>query len=139
MKYPGESGSSEVEPTRRSGRARGAPLRKTGEMRVGAGLVHARLATPFLILRYSAALGRGSPWMVRVNNSLFVHLIPILQLAIAPVILISGVGLLLLTLTNRFGCVLDRAALSTAMPSRALTCASRSRSCAAAPRSSERP
>ena len=47
--------------------------------------------------------------MVRVNNTLFVHLIPILQLAIAPVILISGVGLLLLTLTNRFGRVLDRA------------------------------
>jgi len=44
-----------------------------------------------------------------VNNTLFVHLIPVLQLAIAPVILISGVGLLLLTLTNRFGRVLDRA------------------------------
>ena len=39
------------------------------------------------------------------------QLIPILQLAIGPVILISGVGLLLLTLTNRFGRVLDRARL----------------------------
>jgi hypothetical protein len=39
----------------------------------------------------------------------FAELIPILQLAIAPVILISGVGLLLLTLTNRFGRLLDRA------------------------------
>ncbi len=47
--------------------------------------------------------------MVRVNNTLFVHLIPVLQLAIAPVILISGVGLLLLTRTNRFGRVRDRA------------------------------
>lgn len=37
-----------------------------------------------------------------------VQLVPILQLSIAPVILISGVGLLLLTLTNRFGRLLDR-------------------------------
>lgn len=36
------------------------------------------------------------------------ELVPILQLAIGPVILISGVGLLLLTLTNRFGRMLDR-------------------------------
>src|SRR5687768_5761838 len=36
------------------------------------------------------------------------QLVPILQLAIGPVILISGVGLLLLTMTNRFGRVLDR-------------------------------
>jgi hypothetical protein len=41
----------------------------------------------------------------------FNQLIPILQLAIGPVILISGVGLLLLTLTNRFGRLLDRARL----------------------------
>jgi hypothetical protein len=39
------------------------------------------------------------------------ELVPILQLAIGPVILISGVGLLLLTLTNRFGRMLDRARL----------------------------
>jgi hypothetical protein len=36
-------------------------------------------------------------------------LIPILQVAIGPVILISGVGLLLLSMTNRFGRVIDRA------------------------------
>lgn len=36
------------------------------------------------------------------------ELIPVLQVAIGPVILISGVGLLLLTLTNRFGRTLDR-------------------------------
>jgi hypothetical protein len=36
------------------------------------------------------------------------ELIPVLQIAIAPVILISGVGLLLLTLTNRFGRATDR-------------------------------
>lgn len=41
----------------------------------------------------------------------FDRLVPILQLAIGPVILISGVGLLLLTLTNRFGRLLDRARL----------------------------
>lgn len=39
------------------------------------------------------------------------QLVPILQLSIGPVILISGVGLLLLTLTNRFGRLLDRARL----------------------------
>jgi hypothetical protein len=41
--------------------------------------------------------------------SIPVHeLIPVLQIAIGPVILISGVGLLLLTLTNRFGRAVDR-------------------------------
>jgi hypothetical protein len=35
--------------------------------------------------------------------------IPTLQTAIGPVILISGVGLLLLTMTNRLGRVIDRA------------------------------
>lgn len=35
-------------------------------------------------------------------------LVPSLQLAIGPVILISGVGLLLLSMTNRFGRVIDR-------------------------------
>ena len=38
-------------------------------------------------------------------------LIPVLQIAIGPVILISGVGLLLLSMTNRFGRVIDRARL----------------------------
>jgi len=36
------------------------------------------------------------------------QLIPVLQTAIGPVILISGVGLLLLTLVNRFGRAVDR-------------------------------
>ncbi len=36
------------------------------------------------------------------------ELIPVLQTAIGPVILISGVGLLLLSLTNRFGRAVDR-------------------------------
>ena len=35
-------------------------------------------------------------------------LIPVLQIAVGPVILISGVGLLLLSMTNRFGRVIDR-------------------------------
>jgi hypothetical protein len=39
------------------------------------------------------------------------ELIPILQVAIAPVILISGVGLLLLSMTNRLGRVIDRSRL----------------------------
>lgn len=37
--------------------------------------------------------------------------IPTLQLAIGPVILISGVGLILLSMTNRFGRLIDRARL----------------------------
>ena len=36
------------------------------------------------------------------------ELVPVLQIAIIPVILISGVSLFLLTLTNRFGRVTDR-------------------------------
>ncbi|HVO11879.1 MAG TPA: DUF2721 domain-containing protein [Vicinamibacteria bacterium] len=49
------------------------------------------------------------------------ELIPILQVAIGPVILISGIGLLLLSMTNRFGRVIDRArqlagCLETALP-----------------------
>lgn len=37
------------------------------------------------------------------------EIIPVLQVAIGPVILISGVGLLLLTMTNRLGRCIDRA------------------------------
>lgn len=40
-------------------------------------------------------------------------LIPLLQVAIAPVILISGVGLLLLSMTNRLGRVIDRSRLQS--------------------------
>lgn len=36
------------------------------------------------------------------------NILPILQVAVGPVILISGVGLLLLSMTNRFGRVVDR-------------------------------
>jgi hypothetical protein len=36
------------------------------------------------------------------------ELIPVLQMAIGPVILISGISLLLLTLTNRYGRTIDR-------------------------------
>jgi hypothetical protein len=36
-------------------------------------------------------------------------LIPVLQVAVGPVILISGVGLLLLSMTNRLGRAIDRA------------------------------
>lgn len=38
-------------------------------------------------------------------------LISILQMAVGPVIVISGVGLLLLSMTNRFGRVIDRSRL----------------------------
>ena len=47
------------------------------------------------------------------------QIIPVLQMAIGPVILISGVGLLLLTMTNRLGRAIDRARqLKTEMPKR---------------------
>lgn len=39
----------------------------------------------------------------------FKELVPVLQMATGPVILISGVGLLLLSMTNRYGRVIDRA------------------------------
>ena len=46
-------------------------------------------------------------------NTIMLHpsvseLVPSLQIAIGPVILISGVGMLLLVMTNRFGRVVDR-------------------------------
>ncbi len=41
-------------------------------------------------------------------NPSFAELVPSLQIAIGPVILISGVGMLLLVMTNRFGRVVDR-------------------------------
>ena len=47
-----------------------------------------------------------------MNSSLSLRLselLPILQAAIGPVILISGVGLLLLSMTNRYGRIIDRA------------------------------
>jgi hypothetical protein len=44
-------------------------------------------------------------------NITLTQLIPILQLATGPVILISGVGLLLLSFTNRLGRLIDRARL----------------------------
>ena len=44
-----------------------------------------------------------------MNLTSFHELVPVLQVAIGPVILISGVGLLLLTMTNRLGRAIDRA------------------------------
>jgi len=41
----------------------------------------------------------------------FRELVPILQTAIGPMILISGLGLLLLTMTNRLGRIIDRSRL----------------------------
>ena len=44
-----------------------------------------------------------------MNGTTLAQLIPVLQVAVGPVILISGVGLLLLSMTNRLGRVVDRA------------------------------
>lgn len=43
-----------------------------------------------------------------MNGFSLTELVPILQTAIGPVILISGVGLVLLSMTNRLGRVIDR-------------------------------
>jgi len=52
---------------------------------------------------------RAGPCSAPIMKQLtLTELVPTLQLAVGPVILISGVGLLLLTLTNRFGRMLDR-------------------------------
>jgi len=40
-------------------------------------------------------------------------LIPTLQLAVGPVILVSGIGLILLSMTNRFGRIIDRSRILT--------------------------
>ncbi len=42
------------------------------------------------------------------------ELVPILQMAIGPAILVSGVGLLLLSMTNRLGRIVDRSRETTA-------------------------
>lgn len=46
-----------------------------------------------------------------MNSLTLQQLIPVIQTAVGPVILISGAGLLLLSMTNRFGRVVDRARL----------------------------
>jgi len=43
-----------------------------------------------------------------MSDTTISQLIPIIQMAIGPVILISGAGLLLITMTNRFARVIDR-------------------------------
>ena len=43
-----------------------------------------------------------------LSQILLRDIVPILQVAVGPVILISGIGLLLLSMTNRFGRVIDR-------------------------------
>jgi uncharacterized protein DUF2721 len=43
-----------------------------------------------------------------MDHAQLAELVPVLQVAIGPAILISAVGLLLLTMTNRFGRIIDR-------------------------------
>jgi hypothetical protein len=49
-----------------------------------------------------------------MNVASIEHLIPVLQTAIGPMILISGLGLVLLTMTNRLGRTIDRSRILTA-------------------------
>jgi hypothetical protein len=55
-----------------------------------------------------ANLQFGTSLNLRMAVAPMKELIPVLQVAIGPVILISGIGLLLLTLTNRYGRTIDR-------------------------------
>ncbi len=50
----------------------------------------------------------GSPHLGGVEGIDPNPFLPVIQLAITPVILLSGVGALMLTLTNRLGRVVDR-------------------------------
>jgi VIT1/CCC1 family predicted Fe2+/Mn2+ transporter len=52
--------------------------------------------------------GLPSGKLPRMSHTTLGELVPLLQVAIGPVILISGIGLLLLSLTNRFGRAVDR-------------------------------
>jgi Protein of unknown function (DUF2721) len=58
-----------------------------------------------LSIRIDSAAGRTSLGGMAAPLN---ELVPVLQVAISPVILISGVGLLLLSLSNRFGRAVDR-------------------------------
>lgn len=58
-----------------------------------------------LSIRIDSAAGRASFGGMSAPLN---ELVPVLQVAISPVILISGVGLLLLSLSNRFGRAVDR-------------------------------
>ena len=51
---------------------------------------------------------RGGGGVVTIPSLVTRDVVPILQVAVGPVILISGVGLLLLSMTNRFGRLIDR-------------------------------
>ncbi len=46
--------------------------------------------------------------MCYIGSMTVAELIPVLQMAVGPVVLISGAGLLILSLTNRLGRVIDR-------------------------------
>lgn len=63
--------------------------------------------------RFRLGNGRKFTSLMPVHPPSLPTLIPILQLAVGPVILISGIGLLLVMLTNRFGRIVDRARLLT--------------------------
>ena len=51
---------------------------------------------------------RGQSSVGTVESAASNELLPVIQLAITPVILLTGVGALMLTLTNRFGRIVDR-------------------------------
>src|SRR5215213_6062806 len=53
-------------------------------------------------------MSRGGDQAKSVENAQSGEFLPVIQLAITPVILLSGVGALMLTLTNRLGRVVDR-------------------------------
>jgi hypothetical protein len=79
-------------------------MRKVGAHPVGAFPRGRARAEPIVSCQRSA----GAHSLRPRKELTLTELVPTLQLAVGPVILISGVGLLLLTLTNRFGRMLDR-------------------------------
>lgn len=58
---------------------------------------------------FHLSINRVAAYAARMSVTPLNEIIPVLQVAIGPVILISGVGLLLLTMTNRLGRCIDRA------------------------------
>lgn len=63
----------------------------------------------FAVHRASRGLhGRGGAALLRGMELSHASLLPVIQAAITPVILISGTGMLMLTLTNRMGRAVDR-------------------------------
>lgn len=61
-----------------------------------------------ILLLLSLLCARQICWAVQTRLGMKEELVRVLQTSISPVVLISGIGLLMLSFTNRFGRVIDR-------------------------------